>query len=90
MLGGFSYKLPPLRRVHGPLPRVHRADHAGVTIENNPSPLAGEYVRSRVVNTVNRVNRANRVNRVDRVNRVNADVELIPKIYICLSVWPSL
>ena len=41
---------------------------------------------------VNRVNyRVNRVNyRVNRVNRVNADVALIPKIYICLGVWPSL
>ena len=44
--GGGSHELPPLPRVHGLLPRVHGADHAGITIENNSSLLAGEYVRS--------------------------------------------
>ena len=40
---------------------------------------------------VYRANRVNRGNyRVNRANRVNADVELIPKIYICVGVWPSV
>ena len=48
MFGEFSHKPLPLPRVLGPLSRVHRADDAGITIENNLSPLAGQYSRSHV------------------------------------------